>query len=50
MRNAATKGTLSSRQIRAAAERAARKAAKAAEGAKPRPSALPPRELSSEID
>jgi hypothetical protein len=30
MRNAATKGTLSSRQIRAAAERAARNAAKAA--------------------
>lgn len=31
MRNAATRGTLSSRQIRAKAERAARKAAKAAQ-------------------
>lgn len=42
MRNAATKGTLSSCQILAAAERAARKAAKAAEGTKPRRRALPP--------
>ena len=34
MRNAVTKGTKSSRQLRAEAERAARKAAKAAENKK----------------
>lgn len=50
MRNAATKGTKSSRQIRAEAERAAQRAAKAVEGPKPRPRALPPRELASEIE
>ena len=50
MRNAVTKGTLSSRQIRAAAERAARKAAKTAEGPKFRRRALPPRELPHGID
>ena len=50
MRNAATRGTLSSRQSRAKAERAACKAAKAAERQKPRRCALPPRELASEIE
>ena len=47
MRNAVTRGTKSSRQIRAEAERAARKAA---EGPKLRGRALPPRELASRIE
>jgi hypothetical protein len=50
MRNAATKGTLSSRQIRAAVEKAARKAAKTAEGAKSRRRVLAPRELPNGIE
>lgn len=50
MRNAATKGTKSSRQIRAEAERAARRAAKAVDGKKPRRRTLPPRELPHGID
>ncbi|MCJ2032626.1 hypothetical protein [Methylobacterium sp. J-068] len=50
MRNVATWGTKSSRQIRAEAERAARKAAKVAEGTKPRRRSLPPRELPNGIE
>lgn len=50
MRNAATKGTLSSRQIRAAADRAARKAAKEAASPKPRRRVLPSRELPNGIE
>ena len=51
MRNAATRGTLSSRQIKAQAERAASKAAKAEAAKKPRrPRALPPAALPSGIE
>lgn len=49
MMRAAVKGTLSSRQIRAKAERAARKAAKAAEGPKPRRRASPARESPNDL-
>lgn len=56
MRNAVTKGTKTRKQLAAIEARAARKAAKAAEkvlgqpAPKPRPRALPPRELPFGID